>query len=44
MLVSNNVFDKLSSGAKTLGLGTLKVGLQKKMFSKNLGVAPTPLK
>jgi hypothetical protein len=29
MLVSNNAVDKLSSGAKTLGLGTLKEGLQK---------------
>jgi hypothetical protein len=28
MLVSNNAFDKLSSGAKTLGLGTLKESAQ----------------
>jgi hypothetical protein len=27
-LVSNNAFDKPSSGAKTLGLGTLKESLQ----------------
>jgi hypothetical protein len=36
MLVSNSAFDKLSSGAKTLGLGTLKGGLQK-CFPKTLG-------
>jgi hypothetical protein len=42
MLVSNNAFGKLSSGAKTLGLGTLKGGLQN--VSENLGVVPTPLK
>jgi hypothetical protein len=36
MLVSNNAFDKLSSGAKTLGLGTLKVGLQN-VFRKPWG-------
>jgi hypothetical protein len=29
LLVSNNAFDKLSSGAKTLGLGTLKESFQK---------------
>jgi hypothetical protein len=28
LLVSNNSFDKPSSGAKTLGLGTLKESLQ----------------
>jgi hypothetical protein len=28
MLDSNSAFDKLSSGAKTLGLGTLKESLQ----------------
>jgi hypothetical protein len=36
MLGSNNAFDKLSSGAKTLGLGTLKESLQK-CFPKTLG-------
>jgi hypothetical protein len=29
MLDSNNAFDKLSSGAKTLGLGTLNESLRK---------------
>jgi hypothetical protein len=36
MLVSNNALDKLSSGAKTLGLGTLKGGLQN-VFRKPWG-------
>jgi hypothetical protein len=35
LLVSNNAFDKPSSGAKTLGMGTLKESLQ--MFPKTLG-------
>jgi hypothetical protein len=41
-LVSDKAFDKLSSGAKTLGMGTLKESLQN--VSENLGVVPTPLK
>jgi hypothetical protein len=36
MLVSNNAFDKPSSGAKTLGLGTLKESLQN-VFQKPWG-------
>jgi hypothetical protein len=36
MLVSNNAFDKLSSGAKTLGLGTLRESLQN-VFQKPWG-------
>jgi hypothetical protein len=36
MLGSNNAFDKLSSGAKTLGLGTLKESLQN-VFRKPWG-------
>jgi hypothetical protein len=42
LLISNKALDKPSSGAKTLGMGTLKESLQN--VSKNLGVVPTPLK
>jgi hypothetical protein len=42
LLVSNKAFDKPSSGARTLGMGTLKESLQN--VSENLGVVPTPLK
>jgi hypothetical protein len=42
LLTSNKALDKPSSGAKTLGMGTLKESLQK--FSENLGVVLTPLK
>jgi hypothetical protein len=41
LLVSNNAHDKPSSGAKTLGLGTLKESLQK-CFQKPWGsIYPT---
>jgi hypothetical protein len=42
LLASNKGFDKPSSGAKTLGMGTLKESLQN--VFENLGVVPTPLK
>jgi hypothetical protein len=42
LLICNKAIDKPSSGAKTLGMGTLKESLQN--VSENLGVVPTPLK
>jgi hypothetical protein len=42
LLISNKALDKPSSGAKTLGLRTLKESFENAF--KNLGVVPTPLK
>jgi hypothetical protein len=42
LLISNKAFDRPSSGAKTLGLGTLEESFENAF--ENLGVVSTPLK